>query len=137
MLLFSKLSFRPTRKVGWLEWVVFVLGFIVVAGVIGLLVYEAVRFEGSSPTLTVALGTPGFQHGSYTIPVTIENTGGKTASNVEVEVTVHFSSGEEEQASVTFQFVPRHSSETGWVTFGRHPAQADSVAARVLGYGSP
>jgi uncharacterized protein (TIGR02588 family) len=137
MLLFSKLSTKATREVNWLEWVVFSVGLMLLIGTLGLLIYEAVQFDMSSPSLIVSVGEPEMRHETYIVPVSVKNEGGKTASNVEVEVTAYFSPGEEEPSSVTFQFIPRHSSEQGWVTFGRDPALADSVTAQVMGFGSP
>lgn len=137
MLLCAKQSDKPRPETSWLEWVMFGVGSVLLLGTLGLLVYEALKFEDEPPHITVDIGSTDARRGTYGVPVTVRNTGGETASSVEIQITAFFSGGVQQQGHITFDFVPTHSTAKGWVTFERPPSASDSIRARVLGYRLP
>lgn len=119
----------------WLEWIVFAIGFVLVAFTLGYLTYAGMTFGETPPSLEVRLGVPERQSHNFIVPVTVINHGDETAAGVRIEV-VMVGAGEEERGEVDLAFVPRHSKREGWVTFEQDPRTAQ-LKARVLGYEKP
>ena len=120
----------------WLEWSVFVAGALLVAGVIGYLVYDAATAGNEPPSIEVQLGAPVRRQHNFAVPVTVVNHGDHTAEGVQIEVVLEEGGAETERGEFAVAFLPRHSSREGWVAFGRDPRQG-TLRARVLGYEKP
>ena len=120
-----------------LEWAVFCVSLVVVAGTVGFLAWDAVRGEGSPPALSVELGRPEPNGGGvWAVPVTVRNRGGETAEDVNVEVTLETPGAEPETAGFQAAFVPRQSKSDGWVTFRTDPSRG-RLSGRAVGYEEP
>jgi uncharacterized protein (TIGR02588 family) len=120
----------------WLEWSVFAVGLLLVAGVIGYLVYDAATLGDAPPSMVVRLGAPEQRSNMYAIPVAVTNQGDQTAEGVVVEVLLERGE-EQEQAQFEIAFVPRRSTRTGWVVFRTDPRGADQITGHVLGFEAP
>ena len=123
----------------WLEWVVFGVSLALVAGVLGFLVYDAVKLEKLPPDLEVRLGAPVARAQEFVVPVAVTNRGDQTAEGVQIEVTLEGSGsggGEPERGEFTIAFVPRRATREGWVAFRTDPRGA-RLTPRVLGYEKP
>jgi uncharacterized protein (TIGR02588 family) len=70
------------------EWIVFAVSLVLVAGTVGLLAWDAVQGEDSPAALSIELGRPEPREGTWAVPVTVRNRGDMTAENVNVEVTL-------------------------------------------------
>jgi uncharacterized protein (TIGR02588 family) len=120
----------------WLEWVVFAIGFVLVAFTLGYLIYAGLTLGDTPPSLEVRLGVPEKQAHSFIVPVTVLNHGDETAASVHVEVVMESEGAEEDRGRLDIAFVPRHSKREGWVTFQQDPSKSQ-LKARVLGYERP
>jgi uncharacterized protein (TIGR02588 family) len=129
---------RDARRVekNWLEWGVFGLGLLLVAGTLGYLVYDGATDAGNPPTVEVRLGEPRPTGHSFIVPVTVYNQGDQTAEGVTVEVTLEAGGGEPERGEFTVAFLPRRATREGWVAFRTDP-RSGRLTPRVLGYEKP
>ncbi|HVS00074.1 MAG TPA: hypothetical protein VMW27_25835 [Thermoanaerobaculia bacterium] len=120
----------------WLEWVVFSVSLVLVAGTIGFLAYDAVRGGLTPPDVVVEPGRPERRGALWAVPVRVRNAGDETAEGVRVEVTLETPGEEPEVADFEVAFVPRRSSREGWVLFARDPA-GGRLTGRAVGYEKP
>jgi len=118
-----------------LEWTVFGLSAVLIAAVIGFLVYETATLGDAPPDIHVQIGTPQPRAGYFAVPIEVMNKGDHTAEGVHIEVTLK-SGGEDEKGDFEIAFLPRRGSREAWVTFKSDP-QSGSLEARVLGYEKP
>ena len=126
-------------KKNWLEWVVFGVSLALVAGVLGFLVYDAVKLEKTPPDLEVRLGAPVARAEEFVVPVAVTNRGDQTAEGVQIEVTLEGGAdggGEPERGEFGIAFIPRRATREGWVVFRTDPRGA-RLTPRVLGYEKP
>ena len=127
-------SLAPQKN--WIEWIVFGLSLILVAGVLGFLLFTSVTLGDSPPDLKIHL-SPAQPEGKYfRVPVKIKNNGDQTAEGVQVEVVFNQGKPTEETATFTAAFLPRHSSREGAAIFKTDPRKG-VLKARVLGYEKP
>jgi uncharacterized protein (TIGR02588 family) len=125
----SSASRRSQRRNG-LEWAVFGVGALLVAGVVGYLAYDAFAGAGGPADLRVRLGTP-VEGEQVVVPVRVRNVGGRSAEEVVVEVCGGGASPED-CAAVTFPFVPYGATREGVVGFAVPPA--GPLRPRVVSY---
>jgi uncharacterized protein (TIGR02588 family) len=124
-------------KKNWLEWAVFGVGLVLILLLMAYLIYDAVTIGDDPPVIDVQLGTTESRNGSFLVPVTLHNLGEETAENVTIEVLLLAGGEEVESAEIAFDFVPRDSTRSGWVTFMTDPRSVDEMQPRVLGYQIP
>ena len=120
-----------------LEWVVFFISLLLLCGVLGYLVYDALTIGSQPPTIELELGEVTVHGEQYMLPVTIRNVGDRTAEDVIVEVVLLSDTEELEAAELTAAFVARDSTASGWAAFTIDPGTATSIEARVLGFQQP
>jgi uncharacterized protein (TIGR02588 family) len=126
----SKIAKHP------LEWIVFAVSLVLVAGTLGFLAWDAIRGEDSPAALSVEIGRPEPRGGAWAVPVTVHNRGDMTAESVKVEVTLETPGAEPERADFEAAFVPRRSKREGWVTFRSDPSRG-KLSGRAAGYSTP
>ena len=135
----SKIQKNKIQK-NWLEWSVFALGLVLVAGTLGYLFYDAARMSRRPPTIEVRLGAPEQTPHNFIVPVHVTNHGDSTAEGVQIEVTLEAAEGEEakeeERGEFAVAFLPRRAERSGWVAFRKDP-RTGRLTARVLGYEKP
>ncbi|HEV3470621.1 MAG TPA: hypothetical protein VG148_14960 [Pyrinomonadaceae bacterium] len=130
---------RDARRVekNWLEWAVFGVGLVLVAGTLSYLVYDGATSTEAPPAVEVRLGEPRPTGRDFIVPVTLFNHGDQTAEGVTVEVTLEGAAGgEPERGELTVAFLPRRATREGWVSFRTDP-RAGRLTPRVLGYEKP
>jgi len=130
---------KDARRVekNWLEWAVFGVGLLLVAGALGYLVYDGASAGDAPPAVEVRLGEPRPTGHNYVVPVTVTNHGDHTAEGVTVEVTLEGAGGgEPERGELTVAFLPRRATREGWVAFRTDPRNG-RLTPRVLGYEKP
>lgn len=120
----------------WLEWTVFGFGSILVTGVLVFLLYEALTYTPQPAVLAVELGAPQQVVDRYIIPFTVKNSGGETATDVQVEVALERPDQPLEQVHVAIDVIPRYSSGEGWVAFRSDPGTGD-LHAHVQSFRQP
>ena len=119
----------------WIEWLVFALSAVLVAGILGFLAHAAFEAEDSSARIEVFLGEPRSQRDGYAVPVIVRNAGGRPAAGVRVEVVL-ITGGESEHAGFDLDYSPAGSSRHGEVVFRRDPRNG-ILRARVPGFELP
>lgn len=120
----------------WLEWLVFGVGLVLVAGALGCLVYDGATGSDAPPGIEVKLGTPLPTAHNFLVPVSVINHGGRTAEGVTVEVTLEGAGGEPERGEFGVAFLPRGATREGWVAFRADP-RTGQLKPRVLGFEKP
>lgn len=119
------------EKSNVLEWIVGLIGALIVGGTLTFLVYEIAAGVGEPPDIRVTLGAPERRNEETIIPVEIENVGGSVAAAVIVEICAP----EQGCAQITFDFVPHQSKRHGNVGFRLPPA--GPLTRRVVSYREP
>ncbi len=125
-----------TPDKNWLEWICFGVSALLVAGVIGYLTYDALTGGKTPPRIVFQLEAQPSDDGRHVIHVIAENHGDETAEGVHVEVLLT-SGGKDERAEFVIDYLPRHGTREGFVTFMNDPARAESLRARATGYARP
>ena len=119
----------------WLEWVVFGVGLVLTASVLGYLVYEGVHMGDTPPDIALSLGPPERRGEEFLVPVAATNRGDETAEGIHIEVRLE-TGGAGERGEFTIAFLPRRATREGWVTFRTDP-RSGRLKPRVLGYEKP
>lgn len=101
-----------------LEWFSLALGTLVTLLTLAYLAYLTTTEDPSPPRLSVRIGAPVAAEGTYEVPITVQNLGGQTAEEVEVEASLG-----EERSHFSVEFIPEQDSAIGWVCFSRPPGQ--------------
>ncbi|MBX3742951.1 MAG: hypothetical protein KF712_18345 [Akkermansiaceae bacterium] len=118
-----------------LEWAVFGISVLLVAGMVAFLGWDAFALEDGPAAFHVKTGDAMQVSGTTVVPVHITNTGSTTAAEVMVVVTAGFASGEKE-STLTIDFIPRGGSREARAVFAG-TEQPTALAARVAGYIEP
>ena len=119
------------------EWTIFAIGLVLITLTLGYLVYDGLTRGDSPASLSVSLGEVQLQRDRLMIPVLIDNNGDTTAEDVNVEVLLRESGGEEQRAEITFPYVPRHAHRRGWVSFQKTGSKRVELEGAVVGYREP
>jgi uncharacterized protein (TIGR02588 family) len=119
-----------------LEWIVFAVSALLIAGVVASLVLETVRSNEHPPHLRIRIGEAVEAAGAFRLPVEVVNEGDITAEQARIEVILESDGEALERAELTIAFVPRKSKREGWVTFRRDPRCCE-VVARAAGFEKP
>lgn len=119
-----------------LEWIVFAISLVLIAGVLGYLTRAAIRGPSGPPELRIVTGQPEPVRDQWRIPLIIRNDGEETAEAVRVEVTLRCAAEQPERAELDFAFVPRHSQREGAVLFRTDPRPCQ-IAAQAVAYEQP
>ena len=133
---------KPTSRIAKhpLEWIVFAVSLVLVAGTLGSLAWDAFQEEGSPAAISIELGRPEPRGGAWAVPVTVRNQGDETAEGVNVEVILETpgagSTIQVERAGFEAAFLPRRSKREGWVTFRSDPSRG-RLSGRAVGYETP
>lgn len=119
-----------------LEWIVFGVSVVAIAAVLAALLTGGNASGDAPPLLNVRAGDPAAVAGSYRVPVTVENSGDRTAEEAHIEVVLTNGAEIVERGELTIAFVPRGSTRNGWVTFRNDPRRF-TVVARATGFNEP
>lgn len=119
----------------WVEWTVFGVSAVLIATVIGFLVFESATIGDALPDIQLRLGTPEARSGYFAVPLEVTNKGDQTAEGVHIEVVLR-AAGKEERADLEIAFLPRRGAREAWVTFKTDPRNG-TLEVRVLGYEKP
>ena len=118
-----------------LEWTVFGVSVVLIAGVLGLLLQRHVTSGTGPAAIRITLGEAVSSGAAYAVPVEVRNSGDTTVEDVHVSVTLT-GGGRGESSEVTLPYVPYRSQRRAWVTFSRQPSTGQ-LEARVIGYREP
>ncbi len=119
-----------------LEWIIAVIGLILVAAAFGFILYRAVAGKNTPPDLTVKIESISQNSAGYLVKFRIANSGEKTAAAVNVRGTLKNGETVEESGDVTISYVPSHSEREGGILFEKNP-QNYQLQIRADGYANP
>jgi uncharacterized protein (TIGR02588 family) len=119
-----------------LEWAVFAASALLIAVVLGTLVYFELTRPETPPELVVRTLGARVTASGFVVRVEVKNQGGEAAANARIAVELTGPGVPSEHGEITFAMVPRGSVRSGEVIFTRDPA-AGTLRARVMGYERP
>jgi uncharacterized protein (TIGR02588 family) len=118
------------------EWFAAAVGFILVAGTIGFLIYSAVTEANSPPKLTVKTDSVTALENGWLVKFSLYNDGENNAAEVVVEGKISEDGKDAETSSVTIDYAPSHSRREGALLFTKEPKE-ENFQIRALGYQKP
>ncbi|BAC90092.1 TIGR02588 family protein [Gloeobacter violaceus] len=119
------------------EQVSFGLCVAILAGLVGLVIYDWIASDGKAAVLVAApAGAVRSAAGQFYVPFAVENQGGQTAEAVRVEAELRSAEGSREVAEQEIDFLAGGETETGVFIFERDP-RAGQLRLRVSGYKVP
>jgi uncharacterized protein (TIGR02588 family) len=119
-----------------IEWAVAAVGFLLVAGSIGILVYEALTRNDTPPAIVVDVDQIHPTEGGHLVLLRIRNTGGQTAEGLVVEGELRQGDQTVERSETTIDYAPARSERKGGLFFTRDPS-AHEIHLRPLGFEEP
>ena len=118
------------------EWIVAVVGLVLVAGVIGFLIYEAFSGNRLPPDIKLSVGSVVQTRNGFLVTVTAINQGGITAEGVDIEGELKRGTETIERSQTTIDYLPPRSNKKAGLFFTRDPRQFE-LQVRPLGYEEP
>lgn len=119
-----------------LEWVIACIGLLLVAGVLGLLLYKAIWGEKSPPQIAVRVISIVPVQNGYLVQFRAVNQGGSTAEGVVIGGELTRSAETVESSHTTLDYLPANSERGGGLFFTHDPRQFD-LQMRAFGYEEP
>jgi uncharacterized protein (TIGR02588 family) len=113
------------------EWVTLAVSTLLVAGLVGVTSYLFLTASGEPAAMTVQPRLDELYQagGRFYAPVTVQNTGGKTAEEIRVLVSVTDGAGRTESSEFQIQFLAGGAKHQAVVSFGSDPRSGQLVAA--------
>ena len=118
------------------EWIVAGVGLVLVAGVIGFLIYEAFTGKRLPPDVKLSVDSVVEIRNGFLVRITAVNEGGMTAEGVIVEAELRSGTEPVERSRTTIDYLPPRSEKRAGLFFTRDPRQLD-LQVRSLGYEEP
>jgi uncharacterized protein (TIGR02588 family) len=118
------------------EWIVAGVGLVLVAGVIGFLIYEAFTGKRLPPDVKLSVTSVNQTRNGFLVRLTAINEGGTTAEGVIVEAELRNGTGPVERSRTTIDYLPPRSEKKAGLFFTRDPRQLE-LQVRALGYEEP
>lgn len=129
---------KPQRQeIPALEWLAAIIGFILVAGTIGYLIFSAVTQDDSPPKLVIENYDISKIESGYLVKFTLANNGENNAAEVAVEGEITGSENEKETSAVTIDYAPANSKREGALLFTKEPLRDENFKIRAVGYKKP
>jgi uncharacterized protein (TIGR02588 family) len=119
-----------------LEWIVGGIGFVIVAGVLGFLLYAAITNDNPLPDVKLSVDTVARLRNGYLVQFTAINEGGLTAQGVTVEGELRSGADVVERSETAIEFLPPGSKKSAGIFFSKDPRQFE-LKLRPLGYEEP
>jgi uncharacterized protein (TIGR02588 family) len=123
------------RKAGTIEWLLAAISALLILGLAGYLLLEAITKTGGNPELSLRLDAVRQSPDGFVAELSVLNRGHATAAEVEIEGTLG-SGPEAVTGSVTLDYAPAESESPVALVFDR-PVTPETLALRVLGYRDP
>ena len=118
------------------ERIVAGVGLVLVAGVVGFLIYEAFTGKRLPPDVKLSVDSVVEIRNGFLVRITAVNEGGMTAEGVIVEAELRSGTEPVERSRTTIDYLPPRSEKRAGLFFTRDPRQLD-LQVRSLGYEEP
>jgi uncharacterized protein (TIGR02588 family) len=126
---------KPPRSPA--EWTTFSIALIILATIVGLVIYEWLTQKHRPPVLSVTSSSEVRQvPGQFYVPFEIKNSGGETAESVQVIAELRINGEVEESGEQQIDFLASGETEEGAFVFSRDPRQGE-LSMRVASYKLP
>jgi uncharacterized protein (TIGR02588 family) len=126
-------AYQPIPAV---EWLVAVLGLLLVVGAVAFLTVDALRGTDRPPIIVVRADTTvALEGGGWLVRFTAENRGRETAAEVGIAGELR-DGADTETSRATLDYLPGRSSRRGGLFFRRDP-RAATLELRAEGYRAP
>jgi uncharacterized protein (TIGR02588 family) len=119
------------------EWTTFSIALLIVAVIVGLVIYKWVTQKNHPPILTISMsGEIREEPGQFYIPFSIANDGGETAESVQVIAELRVNGEIQESGEQNMDFLASGETEKGAFVFTQDPRKGKLVV-RVASYKLP
>jgi uncharacterized protein (TIGR02588 family) len=126
---------RPPRSLA--EWVTFAVALTLVASIVGAILLSWATGASGPPVLGAERDGPIVRDGAvYRVPFEVRNTGGETATSVQVVAELTIDGSIEGSGEQSFMFLSGGESESGEFLFAKDPA-AGELTIEVASYANP
>ena len=119
-----------------LEWAVGALGALIVALVVGFLLYQGLAGDASPPEIHVEIKSIAAVRDGFRVQLEARNVGGEAAAQVTIEGVLSRPGAEPERSAVTLGYLPAHSERGGGLFFSTDP-RAGELSVRARSYEDP
>lgn len=126
---------QETETPVW-EWIIAVVGLILVLGAVGSTAYRAFTEEKTPPKLQAVVESKEPNGDGFLVRFRVENTGNQTAAAVGIEGELKNGEETAETSHSTLAYSPAHSIRRGGLFFTKNPDQFN-LQIRVTGYEEP
>jgi len=124
------------RAIPMLEWVIGVLGALIVAALVGYLVWSAVARDETPPDVRLeVLDIQDLPEG-YLVRFAAENQGSQAAAALLIEGELELPDGQTETGEATIDYLPPRSTREGALVFRNDPVSGD-LTVRPKGFTRP
>jgi uncharacterized protein (TIGR02588 family) len=127
---------QEAQAIPTLEWIMGAIGLVMVAGVLGILLYTGVSEDHPLPDVKLSVDGISRVRNGYVVRVTATNEGGLTAEGVIVEGELRNGTDLAERSQTEIAFLPSHSKKRAGLFFSRDPNQFE-LKLRPHGYEEP
>ncbi len=127
---------RETGDPPALEWLTAAIGFIMVVGALGFLIYQAVAEKSMPPNISVQVDSINSTSGGFLVNFHVKNRGAMTASALTVEGELSKNGETIETSSAAIAYSPSNSERKGGLLFTKNPNDFD-FKIRATGYEEP
>ena len=119
-----------------LEKITFYLGLLILLLLVSYLIFDFNKQKDLPADLEIVTShMPSMPH--YTYKVETTNKGHETASSVHIDFDLYQNGQMAEKAVLTFNYIPRESTEEGWVIFRKTPMPSDSLVVTSVSFLRP
>ncbi|MBX5445196.1 hypothetical protein [Sphaerobacter sp.] len=129
---------RPDPGRTTVEWITLGISLLIVATVIGLIVYAYVTRGSTPPIIDASAPVDRVRQvqDRYYLPIEVRNSGGQTAKDVRVAISLTTPDGRTETAEVLIDFLAGDETAQATAVFTHDPRQG-TVTVGVISYLAP
>lgn len=128
---------EPNRGRSFAEWLTFSIASLIVAGIVGLVLYSWLTVANQPPVLAIAQsGQIRQAEGNFYVPFTLTNKGGETADAVRVTAELRIDGRVDQRGEQEINFLAGGETEEGVFLFSRNPQNGELIL-RVVSYQKP
>jgi uncharacterized protein (TIGR02588 family) len=120
------------------EWITFSIASLILAAVIGLVVYVSFDPQNQQPPVLSVQRDSAIREsgGQFYVPFSIINTGGDTAESVQIIAELQINGEVVEEGEQSIDFLSSNETEEGAFVFSRNPNEGE-LTIRVASYKLP
>jgi uncharacterized protein (TIGR02588 family) len=118
------------------EWIIFLSALLIVAAIVGLVIYEWATESNQPPILSISRQEIREAQGQFYVPFTVTNKGGITAEAVQVSGELEVENQPTEVGEQQIDFLSKGEQNEGAFVFNHDPRSGE-LRVRVASYKLP